>query len=121
MTYEGYLFKNVQHLISISYMQQKIQENFFCFLANCSRIGCGKYFLLQREYYSSVVNVLTNTPAISDTLRWIFSNSIFAKVMKKYDGSAMVQIFRLFNTFIVARCSETRFFRHVTNHIFCSL
>ena len=44
---------------------------------------------------SSAVNVLTNTPRISDTLRRIFSDSIFAKVKKQYDGSALVQVYRL--------------------------
>ena len=88
-------------------MQQKSQKN-FRFLDNCSWIGCGKFFLLRREYLSSAVSVLTNTPNISDTVRRIISNSIFAKVMKKYDGSAVVQVFRLFNILTVARCSEAR-------------
>ena len=35
----------------------------------------------------SIVDVLTNTPTISDTLRWVFSKPIFAEVMKQHDGS----------------------------------
>ena len=41
--------------------------------------------------------------------------------MEEYDGSAVVQFFRLFNMLTVARCSETRRFRHLTNQIFGSL
>ena len=63
----------------------------------------------------------TNTPRISDTKRRIFSNSTFARVMEQYAGSAVVQVSRLFNMLTVAKCSETRFFRPLTNYIFRSL
>ena len=36
-------------------------EKAFCFWDNCVRIGCVKLCLLRREYWSSAVNVLTNT------------------------------------------------------------
>ena len=65
--------------------------------------------------------VLTNTPGILDTLRRIFSKSIFDKVMEKFNGNAAVQVFKLFNMLNVRRFSETRLFRHLTNHIFRSL
>ena len=42
-------------------------QNIFCFLDYCSWIGCGKFFLLQRESLSSAVDVITKTPRISDT------------------------------------------------------
>ena len=64
---------------------------------------------------SPAVNILINTPIISDTLRWSASISIFAKVMKQYDGSAVMQFFRLFNMLVVAQCSETRLFRYLTS------
>ena len=67
---------------------------------------------------TSAHKVLTNTPRFSDTLRRIFSYSIFAKVMKHYDGSTVVQVFRLFNMLTVASCSETRPFKHLTNDTF---
>ena len=50
----------------------------------------------------------TNTPKIPDTLRRTFFNSIFAKVMKQYDESAVVQFFGLFNMFAVDGCSLNR-------------
>ena len=65
--------------------------------------------------------MLTSTPRISDTLRRIFSKAIFAKVMKKYHGSALEQVFKVFHMLTVARCSETRFIRLLTNHVFRSL
>ena len=46
---------------------------------------------------TSAHKVLTNTPGFPDTLRQTFSKTAFAKVMKQYDGSALVTIFRLFN------------------------
>ena len=83
-----------------------------------SWIECCKVFLVGRDYMTSAHKVLTNTPRFSDTLRRIFSYSIFAKVMKNYDGSTVVQVFRLFNMLTVASCSETRPFKHLTNDIF---
>ena len=103
--------------ISTSDMEEKILK-IFSFLDNCSWIGCYKFFRLRREYLPSAINLLTNTSRISDTLRRTFSNSLFAKVMKQYDRSDVVQIFRLFYMLTVARCSETRLFRHLTNHLF---
>ena len=91
------------------------------FLDNWTWTECGKFFLLWREYLSSAVIVVANTTRISDTLRWTFSNPESAKLMKQYDGSAVVLSSRLLNMLTVARCSETRLFRHLTNHTFPSL
>ena len=38
----------------------------FSFWNKCIWNGCGKFSLLWREYLSSIVNVLTNSPKISD-------------------------------------------------------
>ena len=65
--------------------------------------------------------VLTNTPGILDTLRLIFSKSIFEKMMEKFDGNPAVQTFKLFKMLTVRRFSETRLLRHLTNHIFRSI
>ena len=70
---------------------------------------------------TSAANMLTNTPRISDTLRQTFFNSLFAKVMKQYHGSAVVQFFRLFIMLTVARCSETKLFKRLTKNILRSL
>ena len=45
-------------------MQLKIQKKRFYFLGNCIRISCGKFEILKKEYLSSGVNVLTNSPKI---------------------------------------------------------
>ena len=42
-------------------MQEKIQKKLFFFWDNCVRIGCVKLSLFRREYFSSAVNVLTNS------------------------------------------------------------
>ena len=99
----------------------RFQISRICFLDNCSWIGCGKFFLLRREYFPSTVNVLTNTHRISEPLTLTFSNTIFAKVIKQYDGSAVVHFFRLFNMLTVPRYCERRLFKYLTNHIFRSL
>ena len=91
------------------------------FLDNCSWIQWGKIFLLRREYMTSGDKMLANTRRISDTLRWTLSNLTFAKVTKQSHGSAVMEIFRLFNMLTVARCSQARLFTHLTNYIFCRL
>ena len=96
-------------------------EKIVCFLDNCSSFGSCKFFLVRREYLSLAVNVLTNTHRSPNTLKRLLPNSVFAKVMKQYDRSALVNFFRLFNMLTVERCSETTLFRDLTNHIFCSL
>ena len=75
---------------------------------NCS------LFLLRRAYLSWPADELTSTPKVSCILRQIFSNSIFAKMMKQYDGSAVAQFFRLYNMLTVARCSEARLLTRLT-------
>ena len=47
-------------------MQEKIQKKYFSFLDNFIWIGCGKLSLLQRKYFPSGINVLTNGVKISD-------------------------------------------------------
>ena len=41
-------------------------DNVFCFLGNGASSYCVKFSMFQREYLSSVVNVLTNSVKISD-------------------------------------------------------
>ena len=51
-------------MFKISCTFRKSKKKFrkaFCFWDNCVRIGCVKLCLLRREYWSSAVNVLTNT------------------------------------------------------------
>ena len=44
----------------------KSPESFFCFLDYCIWIDCCIFSLLQREYLSSAVNMVANSPKISD-------------------------------------------------------
>ena len=70
-------------------MEQKIRK-IFSFLDNCIWNGCSKSSVLQREYLSSAVNVLTKCPKISHiTKRDIFQVS-FPQSDKKYDKSAVM-------------------------------
>ena len=43
-------------------MEKKIEKKFFYVLDNWISIGCVKMPLLRREYLSSAINVLTNSP-----------------------------------------------------------
>ena len=92
----------------------KNSEKSFSFLDNDSWICCGKFFLLQGEYWSSAVNVLTNTPKVEDVTK----TDIF---QLNSCQSGAVQSFRLFNMLTVEGCSKTWHFRHLTNHVFHSL
>ena len=123
ITYEGHLFsfKMFKPWCRFPICSRKLKKKILSFLVSCSWIGCSKFLLLRREYLLSAVNVLTNTLRVSDKLRRTFPNTIFAKVMKQYDESAVVQFFRLFNMLTVAQCCEARLFWHLTNHIFRSL
>ena len=63
--------------------------------------------LLRREYLSSAVSVLTNTPKISDiTKKDIFRLNFSDSDEKQYDEIAVVKFFGLFNMLIVRGCSE---------------
>ena len=78
-------------------MEQKIEKKFFCFLNNCISIVCdSKFSLLQRQYSSSAVNVLTNSPKSlyitnRDILQLYLPHSY-----EKYDKSVVVQISQVF-------------------------
>ena len=65
ISYEDHLFfGNVQNWVSISKMKQKIGKIFFCFWDNCIWRYCNTLPLLRREYLSSAVSVLTNSPKL---------------------------------------------------------
>ena len=57
-------FQNVQNLIYISKIQQRIQKELFIFWDNSIWISIVKFSLLRAGYFSSVANVLTNSPKI---------------------------------------------------------
>ena len=78
-------------------MEQKIEKKFFCFLDNCiSIVWSSKFSLLQRQYSSSAVNVLTNSPmSLYITNRDKFQLYL-PQSYEKYDKSAVVQISQVF-------------------------
>ena len=74
ITYEGHLFfENFQNEIEISKIPKKISKKFF-FWNNSFSICCYKLCLLRREYLSSAVNRLTNSPTILDITQRDFFN-----------------------------------------------
>ena len=69
-----------------------------CFWGNCIWVGWGKISLVQKEFLSSPVTVLTNGPKISDiTNRDIFQLN-FPQGDDKNDKNAVVQIQAKFGT-----------------------
>ena len=83
------------------------------------------YSLLQNEYLSSAVNVLTNSPkSLRITNRYISQLYFSPKVMKnliKVLSCWFHKCLGLFNMLTVQECSEAGLFRHFFNHVFRSL
>ena len=56
----------------------KFLQKVFAFWDNCIWIGCGKFSLLWREFFSSAVNVLRNSSEILDLIkREVFQLNFF--------------------------------------------
>ena len=72
-------------------MEQKM-EKIFRLVDNFIWIACRKFFLLQREYLSPTVHVLTNSPKISNITKREMPNSISLRMMKQYDKNTIAQI-----------------------------
>ena len=101
ISYEYLLFVFSKSLVFYinSRIGTKNSENVFGFLDNGIWIGRSKFSKFRRLYLSSEVNVLTNTPEISQlSLREIFSKAVLPKVMENYDKSAAMQFWHLFVT-----------------------
>ena len=60
----------------------KFWQKVIDFLDNCIWTGCGSFSLLWREYLPSAVNVLTNSPKISDQTK----REIFQLNLSQIDG-----------------------------------
>ena len=80
-------------------------------------ICCGKFWLLRREYLSSTVNMLTNSPKILD----ISKRVIFQLNFSQSDETIWSRCFRasfsnvrdtLRRNCLFERCSKTELFRH---------
>ena len=61
----------------------KIKEKVFCFLDNGASIYCGKFRIFRQEYLSSVVNVLTSSPMISDQTKADFLQVNIPRIHEK--------------------------------------
>ena len=102
----------------------KSREKTLCFFDNCIEIGYGKFSLLRTEYFSSTVNLLTNSPEISDMTKRHFPTQFLSdwwNNMIKVLSCRFQQCLGPFKMLVVEGCSKMGPCRHLTNHIFCSL
>ena len=71
---DHHLFPNVENLMYIPEMEQKIEKMFFYFSDSCIWIGSGRFSQCRTKYLPSIVNVLTLAPKIHQTLGETFSS-----------------------------------------------
>ena len=85
--------------MKISEMDQKNKKKFFfAFQIIVFECGCGKFLLLQREYLSSAVILLTNSPKGSHiTNRYTFKLN-FSQSDEKYEKNITTKISQVFGT-----------------------
>ena len=92
------LFPKVFKVLWGFWKWRKKLENLFSFEDNCIWIGCVKHSLLlrEREYLSSVVNMLRNSLKISDTTKTKFFELIFfqshQKIWQNYCCAALTSV-----------------------------
>ena len=60
------------------------------------KFGCRKVFLIRTEYFSSAIDVLTNSPNIQDIVKNDIFLINFPRIGEKYDKSALLQISPMF-------------------------
>ena len=107
-------------------MNKKVEKIFFDLEIIAFEFTVLKLVFTEREYISLGVNMLTNSLKISDNTKTEYLGLIFflsdQKVWQKYcredlssdsDGP--------FNLLTVHKCSDTGFFRHLSNPAFGSL
>ena len=124
LSYEGHSFSKMLKIWST--FQKNLEKNWqkcFCFLDDCLWIGSVKFSLLRKEYLSSVVNMLTDSPKILHITKRNFFQLNFFAVIVDYNKAAVVQISAVFAEFpilLVAGSSETRLFRYLSRNVFRS-
>ena len=94
---------------------RKNSEKAFCFWDNSVRIGCVKLSLLRREYWSSAVNVLTNTYKAWHLIKTDFFDTITFKMITKYGNGAVIKIATVFEPVYHVACQ-----RVLWNGTFCT-
>ena len=101
----------------------KNPEEVFCFRDNGASSCCMKFSMFRLEYFSSVVNVLTDSVKISDWTIADFTQLNYLEFMTKYVNSSceiIQQCLEPVNTLTNEWCSEARPFRRLSNHLFRS-
>ena len=85
---------------------RKIPEKAFRFWDNCFRTCCVKLSLLRREYWSSAINVKTNTYKALLLIKQTFSDSITFTMITKYGNGAVIQITTVFERVYHVACQR---------------
>ena len=75
----SFFFLKVQNSIWVSKMRKQNVEKVFCFWDICIRRCCNKLPLLSREYLSSAVNVLRNSPKILHITKKLFQTELLSQ------------------------------------------
>ena len=78
----------------------------FCFWDNCFRTECVKLSHLTREYWSSAVNVLTNTYKALLLTKTDFFPSITFTMITKYGNGAVISITTVFEPVYQVACQR---------------
>ena len=73
-------FKKIVKKFDVDFRNvEEISEKIFSFLDNYIRVGYCKFFWLWREFLSSNVNVLTNSPKIKGIIKGDYSQLGFSR------------------------------------------
>ena len=105
--------------------KKKNSENFFRFWHHLIWKCLNKFPLLRREYLSSAVNGLTNSPKILCITQGDFSTCISLTGIYNYGKGAVVQLGTVFLAIYHITCQRNVWkghllFRHWSNHVFWS-
>ena len=93
ISYQGHLFlQNVQTLMQIPEVEQKIDKKVFVFQIIAFELGATNSNYYAENNVASGVHVFTNRTKISHITNRNFFRVILPRVMKNYDKSAALQI-----------------------------
>ena len=109
--------------LDLNFENPKNWKNIFNFWDNSFWKCCYKLSLLRREYLLSAVNMLTNSPKFSISLRDTFSTLIVFTGINKCGKAAVLQISTVFGPVHHVTCGRVlwnRLIRHLSNHVFRS-
>ena len=113
-----FFFRNFQDLIYISKLLQKMEKNVFCFWDNCISIGIVKFSLLRTGYLTLAANVLRSSPKILIVNKLTHLPWKWSIKMIKVVSCRLQQCYGPFTKLLLDASSETRLFRHLSNHVF---